>query len=218
MSDRDLVVARIRAGFAGTPHPGDAFLQGSFEGTEPFEVARALSGVTSWWQVDAGLLDALYTALAFLSEGGFRFFLPAYLVADLEGRLSTADPVFDLTHGFLDTTVAIGVGSAVHERRIGRSALVNPRRYGAMTWYDHARARLAVFTREEAEAIVGYLEFRRDADEHGIDAPAIVSALDAFWHERARSAPTNDDLRRHLDAEEAFLRDTETPPLDPPPG
>jgi hypothetical protein len=45
------------------------------------------------------VLDGHYEALSFLSEGGFRFFLPAYLVADVRDQLVTADPGFHLTHG-----------------------------------------------------------------------------------------------------------------------
>ncbi len=33
--------------------------------------------------------------------------------------------------------------------------MLNPRRYGAMTFADWARYRLSVFAREEAQAIVG---------------------------------------------------------------
>ena len=105
-----------------------------------------------------------YNALSFLSEGGFRYFLPAYLIADLEDRLQTADPVFHLTNGFSDKIVKIPVGQRIYEKTIGKSAFVNPRRYGAMTWHDHARCRLSVFTREEAGAIVAYLEYKWDAE------------------------------------------------------
>jgi hypothetical protein len=168
------VIAEIRRAFSETPHPGDRFLQGSFEGREPGEVAEAFSGFEAWQEVPKDTLDRHYTALGFLSEGGFRFFLPAYLVADVEGHLRTADPVFDLTHGFGEDS---------------RSAFVNPRRYGAMTWLDYARMRLSVFAREEAAAVVRYLEYRREDDEDGIFAPAIDSALELFWYERERAAP-----------------------------
>ena len=56
-------------------------------------------------------LDAGYDALSFFSEGGFRYFLPAYLIADLEDRLQTADPVFHLTNGFSDKVVDIPAGT-----------------------------------------------------------------------------------------------------------
>ena len=127
----------------------------------------------------ARILDGHYTALGFLSEGGFRFFLPAYLTADLQGQLRTADPLFHLTHGLAEES---------------RSAFVNPRRYGAITWLEHARMRLSVFAREEAAAVVSYLEYRRERDEHGTDEHAIVAALELFRYERARTAPSQAEL------------------------
>ena len=50
--------------------------------------------------------------------------------------------------------------------------------------------RLSVFAREEAAAVVSYLEYRREDDQHGIDERAIDAALELFWYERARTAPT----------------------------
>jgi hypothetical protein len=75
--------------------------------------------------------------------------------------------------------------------------LLGPRRYGALTWDDASRHRLSVFCREEAVAIVAYLEFRRATDALGVDAPRVEAALTGFWHDRARLAPTREDLARH---------------------
>lgn len=50
------------------------------------------------------MLDAHYSALSFFSEAAFRFFFPAYLIADLRGELRTADPLFHLTGGFSVTS------------------------------------------------------------------------------------------------------------------
>ena len=210
--DRNRVLATIRSAFRDTEHPGDTFLQGSFEGTEPREVAEAFSGVREWSQLDTAVLDAHYAALGFLSDGGFRFFLPAYLVADLEGGLQTADPVFYLTHGFSDDVPSAAAGSRTHDRRIEKSTFVNPRRFGAMTWYDYARKRLSVFTREEAGAVVSYLEYRRDLDTEAIDVQAIEAALESFWYERATSAPDHAALRRDIEAGDAYVRDLTAPP------
>ena len=151
------VIEQIQDAFCKNEHPGDAFLQGSQEGCEPAEVTAPFKGVAHWTKVDPAILDPNYTALSFLSEGGFRHFLPAFLVADLMGKLQTADPVFHLTNGFSDKIVKLPVGSGVYEKTIGKSAFVNPRRYGAMTWHDHARSQLSIFTRDEAGAIVAYL-------------------------------------------------------------
>ena len=65
------------------------------------------SGVTDWSQLAPVVLDGHYDALSFFSEGGFRYFLPAYVIADLKDQLHTADPVFHLTNGFIDKVVKI---------------------------------------------------------------------------------------------------------------
>lgn len=199
---------RIHEGFARTPCPGDAFLQGSFEGCEPGEAVAPFLGVRDWRTLEAETLDASYTALSFFSEAGFRFFLPAFLVADVRGRLETADPVFHLTGGFEEIAVEVpSGGSGTTVRRSGGRVLLNPRRYGAITYEDYARYRLSVFSREECGAIVAYLEYRRDRDTYDLDTAAIAAALDTFWTARAREAPTADDLERHVEAELRYLRD-----------
>ena len=148
-----------------------------------------LLGVTDWSQVPADVLDAQFEALSFLSEGGFRFFLPAYLVADVEDRLSSADPVFHVTSGFSDTVVRLPTRSGFYEKTIGRSALLNPRRYGAIRFFDYARHRLSVFAREEAKAIVTYLEYRRDTDPGGPEVRQIVAALGHVLAAAGRGCP-----------------------------
>lgn len=196
---------RLRAAFAATPYPGDAFLLGSREGSEPHDEVAPFRGRADWTRLDARFLDAHGGALSFFSEGAFRFFLPAFLVADLEGELELADPLFHLTHAFVDTEVPLRIGERTFRRRIGGSAPLNPRRYGAIRSVDYARYRLSVFAREEAGGIVAYLEARRADEPQGPDTDAIGAALDRFWRERARSAPTGAELARHLEEERAFL-------------
>jgi hypothetical protein len=206
--DKQQVIEHIRQTFHDTEHPGDPFLQGSHEGCEPGESVAPFIGVTDWSAVDPMILDANYNALSFLSEGGFRYFIPAYLIADLEDQLQTADPVFHLTNGFSDQVVNLPAGQRIYKKTIGKSAFVNPRRYGAMTWHDHVRCRLSVFTREEAQAIVAYLEHKRDADSHGLNTEEINAALDSFWRDRAVNGPTHQAVREHLKEEAEYLRDS----------
>ena len=73
--------------FSETPYPGDRFIQGSTEGSEPFDEVVPFEGKTSWAAIEPAFLDQRASALSFFSEGGFRFFLPAYLLADLQGKL-----------------------------------------------------------------------------------------------------------------------------------
>ena len=152
-------------------------------------------------------LAGSYDALSFFSEGGFRYFLPAYVIADLKDQLHTAYPVFHLTNGFIDKVVKIPAGQRIYEKTIGKSAFINPRRYGAMTWHDHVRCRLSVFTREEAQAIVAYLEYKRDADSHGLNTEEIKAALDCFWRDRAANGPTHQAIRQYRNEEAEYLRD-----------
>ncbi len=207
MTDREGVIEEIRRAFEGAPYPGDASLLGSSEGCEPAEEVIPFRGQRDWRAIGADLLDAHSSALGFFSEAGFRFFLPAFLVADLLGMLKSADPLFHLTGGFHEVSVRVPTKTRVVVRRAGGAVPVNPRRYGAITCEDHARFRLSVFSREEAKAIVAYLTCRRDADVDGIHTAAIDAALNAFWLERAERAPSADSLDRHLREEEEYLAD-----------
>ncbi len=205
MSDKKALIQQIHEAFRESEYPGDPFLLGSREGCEPYEEVSPFQGKDDWTGLDSEFLDVHYSALSFLSDGGFRFFLPAYLIADLKDELNTADPVFHLTHGFHDSSVEVPTPSGVMVRKFGKSVFVNPRRYGAMTSYDYARYRLAVFTKEEAQAIVDYLSYKRDSDPHGIQKEQIDEALLSYWLERAEDAPSGRALKQHLEEEASFL-------------
>src|ERR687893_2788658 len=205
MGDRDVVIEEIESAFASNEHPGGRFLQGSFEGCEPYEEVGPFENLEDWRGIDAGFLDGHANALSFFSEAGFRYFLPAYLIADLRGELQTADPLFHLTHGFSDWSTEVPAGDRTLVMRHGRSAFINPRRYGAMTSFDYARYRLSVFTREEANAIVAYLEFKRDLDPNIVDRTTIDRALKSFWMERARTAPQAESLEQHIAEQQEYL-------------
>jgi hypothetical protein len=199
------VIRLIRDAFGKNEYPGDPYLQGSFEGCEPFEEVGPFQGKTDWACLEAEFLDAHAGALSFFSQEGFRFFLPAYLVADLDGRLRTVDPLFHLTHGFTDASVDVPAKGRTFRKKIGKSALVNPRRFGATTFHDYAKYRLSSFTREEAAAIVAYLECRRNDASTSFEREEIDAALDSYWRERAQTAPAAESLKRHLDEEVEYL-------------
>ena len=204
MSEPEPVIQQLREAFGQNAYPGDAYLQGSFEGCEPGEEIGPFVGQQDWRALPAKVLDDHSGALSFFSEAGLRFFLPAFLIADLEGKLRVADPLTTLTHGFSDVTMDLPVGDQVFQVRSGKTALINPQRYGAVTFYDYVRYRFSVFTREEAGAICAYLQLKLEASED-YGKPAIQAALDSFWLERAATAPTRADLREHLDQQQAYL-------------
>ncbi len=212
MSSSPPVIKSIQQAFAGGIYPGDGFLIGSTDGCEPEDEVGPFRGKTDWRTLDASFLDTHASALSFFSEAALRFYLPAYLIADVRGDLEHADPPFILTHGFSDLAISIPVGKETFTIRTGRSAYVNPLRYGAQTFGDHARARLSIFAKEEAEAIVEYLKFKRSEDRGGLDTPKIEAALDLFWRERALTAPSQAQLQQHLDDQAAYMEAISRPP------
>ena len=163
----------IRAAFADAVHPGDDRLVDAWEGTEPAQVAAAFRGKADWRELDPSFLDGapdgLGSALSFLGDDALRFYLPAYLLADLDGALRQADPPSCLTHGLDDSS---------------RGERVNPRRYGAWTWFEQRQRRFAGFTLAQAKAIVAYLEVVAARDPFA--RPAIGQALANYWAARAR--------------------------------
>lgn len=205
MIDKKRNIEKIFSAFMGNDYPGDHYLQGSREGSEPFEEIEPFKGKTKWSEIEASFLDRYSGALSFFSEAGFRFYLPAYLVADVREQLQTADPLFYLTHGFSDEQVEQETDGRVFVLRTGKTVFVNPKRYGATTFYDYARYRLSIFTREEAAAIVEYLEYKRGRDELGMDGKRITAALELFWRERAEKAPRVEELQRHIREQEEYV-------------
>src|SRR3712207_7451765 len=72
MGDREVVIEKIRGAFAGNEHPGGRFLQGSFEGCEPYEEVGPFEKVEDWRSIDAGFLDGHANALSFLDRKSTR--------------------------------------------------------------------------------------------------------------------------------------------------
>jgi hypothetical protein len=203
MTDKNAAGKLILDAFKENEYPGDAFLLGSRQGCEPFDEVLPFQGKTSWQELTSTFLDEHAGALHFFSEAGLRFFLPAFLLADLREELNYADPLFTVTSGFSDVTVEIEKNGRKFLIKSGKSQLLNPRLYGAATFLDYARHRLSIFTREEAQAIVAYLEYKRE--QHETDRSRISAALDDFWRERARIAPQSAELRNYIKEKEEYL-------------
>ena len=172
--DRDTLKAQIVSAFESVEYPGDWCLRGSNEGDEPYLVEADFKGKVDRYALPPEFLDqapdGFATALSFFSDEAFRYYLPAYLLADLDGHLESVTPVFHLTHG-LDAA-----SQAEH---------INPHRYGERTWSDHARCKFAMFDADQAAAIVGYLEAMRADSELERERASITQALESYWYGRA---------------------------------
>lgn len=142
------------------------------EGDEPSLIEAAFAVEDDWTKIRPEWLDAVpngfASALSFLSDEAVRFYIPAYLTADLMGALRCVDPVFSLTYGFEFTSRIRG------SRRT-----------------DSARARWDSLDVGQAAAITHYLEWRigRDGVDNSRDA---FEALTKYWY--ARSGELQRDL------------------------
>lgn len=145
------LVQEIQTAFASTPYPGDQELCGSSQGDEPAEYAMEFRGLT-WQQLHPEFPALNCGALCYFSDAGFRYFLPAFLIAELIGSWRGRDPVFHLTYGFMPEEQA--------------------------EWLEVKQKCFARFSLAERRAIIGYLRHMMN-DEDQPDR--IRNALEAYW-------------------------------------
>ncbi len=173
MTAEAALIATIEAAFADVAHPGVDALTDSTYGEEPAALVAAFATLTERTQLDSAMLDLApdgwASALAFFSARALRFYLPAYLIADLRGELSHCDPVTRLCV-FVTPQAASQHLAAVH---------------GGGTMGAHARADFAIFAPAEVRAIVAYLWWRLDRNSGD---PIIEQALEYYWLEREAEA------------------------------
>lgn len=171
MINTDDLKSQIREAFAHVTFPGDWCLRDSNEGDEPFLVEQAFRGKTDWRKLDPEFLDlapeGYGSALSFFSDEAFHFYLPAYLLADVDRLLEHHNPVFHLIHGLTNDS---------------RNKPINPRRFGERTWFHYAVHKFAMFNQREAAAIVAYLNYKRELCD--FDQKEIDEALANYWRQR----------------------------------
>ena len=166
---RDELKEVIRRTFADTTYPGDDALVRS-RGDEPDDVVALFRGKTDWQALSADYVDragaASPSALSFFSPAAFRFYLPAYLLADIDGALIFTEPAFFLCYGLDDRTRSL--------------------RAETQTWWEVQQQHFAPLTNQEAAAIVEYLRWKHDQTISEHEQRAIADALRNYWESRAR--------------------------------
>jgi hypothetical protein len=170
MNSTSVLEEQIAAAFASVPAPPVWCLTNSREGEEPELLERDFRDKRDWRSLTSEFLDqapdGYASALSFFSDEAFRYYLPAYMIADLRGELQRADVLFHLTHG---------VDNAHREK------LVNPTRYGNRNWFDAMRHRFSIFDSAQREVIAKYLEHRESVADIEPERRAAREALDNYW-------------------------------------
>jgi hypothetical protein len=159
------LIVQIKTAFENLKYPGDHDLTDSTYGEEPEALKRAFRGKTNWQTLDSDFLDQApegwSTALSFFSGRAFQFYLPAYLIADLQGQLPSLSLEFYLIYGLTTDTEPEKIadfwgGGTTSKRAIDR--------------YNHLNL-------EQAQAVVAYLQWTL---ENFKDAN-VTQALQAYW-------------------------------------
>lgn len=166
----------LRDAFADVAFPGRwNIARASAITDEPRRVAEVFADKADWRACDPAFLDGAPdgqgSALSFFTDPAWRFYLPAYLIADLDGALVQAQPLYNLVGGLADQQ---------RDRRI------DPRFYGERTWGDEARHRLAMLTSAQIAGLVAYLEVKALGSDH--DAQLVAEARAAWFDARLAGA------------------------------
>jgi hypothetical protein len=159
------LIEHIRSAFDATPYPGDGRIvdppnPDRYRDDEPLGIALAFRGL-DWRTIDPEILADCYSSLSFFSDEAFRYYLPAYLIANVHDSelidTGNAAPVFHLTFGFSMKGSELG-------------------------WRPHTIKRLNGFSKVEREAIIAYLRYyAADLDPYDSCRFDIEEALNSYW-------------------------------------
>ncbi|HET7786815.1 MAG TPA: DUF6714 family protein [Myxococcales bacterium] len=169
--EADRLKERVRRAFANVERPPNGALHAPDVGEDGLLLEQDFRDKPDWRTLDAAFLDqapcGFGSALSFFSPAALRYFLPAYLIADLEVRLDRVDVASRLSAPFTEAA---------------RNTAVNRRRYGSLTRFEEGQQRFAEFTVEEVAAIAAFLEHKAAADHAGV--LPIAEALANYWRPR----------------------------------
>ena len=174
-TDKESLKELIKKTFVNAKYPGDNKLRNSDMGNEPYLLEQEFRGKTDWQSLDPSFIDrspdGFGTALSFFSDEAFRFYLPAFLIADIDDKLMIAQPVFYLHYGLDDES---------------KVKYVNPRLYGNETWFELKQRQFSVFNKKEAESIVAYLRYILESGRIvEFQSKKVEEALNNYWLEKA---------------------------------
>ena len=161
------LISRIEQAFGDVEYPGEDDLTESTYGEEPAALVEDFRGKDDWRVLDAGFLDQApdgwASALSFFSKNALKFYLPAYMIADLRGELQSADPAFRLC---MSLTPLGG------KQKIAKM-------WGGGTMGERARAEFDTYDAKKVSVIVDYLWWKLEL--LGGHDTVIEQALEYYW-------------------------------------
>lgn len=158
---KDRLIQKISDAFHDVQYPGDDKLVDSSYGEEPILVRNHFIGHHDRTKLSHEFLD-FDGALSFLSDKAFLFFLPAFLIADINEKLDFNDPTLRLCWPFT---------SQSENKKIAQE-------WGGGSIGARARECFDKLTQDQVSAIVSYLRWRQLKDKYNL---TIEQALANYW-------------------------------------
>jgi hypothetical protein len=178
MHEVDALKNLIRQAFADVPYPGDGHLVAHANyGDEYTWTMEAFRGLDNWRTLEPVFLDnpldGWGNALYFFTPAAFRFYLPAYLLADLDKQLERVEPSFSLCFGLTDADQA---------KPMSRKTRLEARYRGGQTTFEVRSQRFADFTPAQVDAVVAYLRYKlKELSLYDGSRQSINQALQSYW-------------------------------------
>ncbi|MFO0356278.1 MAG: DUF6714 family protein [Sphingobacteriaceae bacterium] len=158
---KDELINLISTAFVGFEFPGNENLIDSSYGDEPALVRDHFAGQSDWQILKRESID-LDGALSFFSNKAFIFYLPAFLIADINEPLDFNDPSIRLCWPLTPQSENVKIAKTFGNGTIG----------------DRAKKCFDSLTKEQTHAIVSYLQWRLSQDENNY---TIKQALHNYW-------------------------------------
>lgn len=164
---KDKLIQKISDSFSEVEFPGNDNLVGQSYGDEPVLVRNHFFGHSDWKILTHEFLD-VDGALSFLSDEAFRFYIPAFMIADINGQLDYNSPAFRLCW------------SVTPQSENDKIAEI----WGGGTMGEKAKKCFDQFSKEQVSAIVSYLYWSLSQDENNC---TIEQALENYWIQRLKN-------------------------------
>lgn len=173
------LIRQIRSAFDATPYPDDGIGELLYD-PDDAEVEIEFRGV-DWRHLHPDFIFKHGCAPTFFKQQAFRYFLPAYVIADLmywETDPSWVDQSC-IEHGWIEASPASRLVSdfAFCWGR-NREEIPDQNSEEVQEAVEKATRRFSVFNQQEREAIVSYLRYQLEEDPTDRE---IESALQNYW-------------------------------------
>jgi hypothetical protein len=160
-SKKKELIQKIVAAFSDAEFPGDDNLVNNSYGEEPALVRNHFLGQNNWNKLSPEFID-FDGALSFFSNEAFRFFLPAFMIADINEQLNFNNP---------SVWLCWSVTPQSENKKIAQA-------FGGGTIGERAKPCFKQFSKEEINAIVSYLQWKLVKDENDL---TVAQALKNYW-------------------------------------